>query len=93
MAHSTAVSALPVPDKPVTLHFMDIEIIYCTMCNYKPAAARLAAELKKNFNVDARLTQGSKGIFDVKVDGKLVYSKFETGRFPDDEEVTEILKG
>lgn len=26
-----------------------------------------------------------KGIFDVKIDGALVYSKFETGSFPDED--------
>ena len=34
---------------------------------------------------------GSGGIFDVKSDGELVYSKFETGRFPQPGEVAGIL--
>jgi selenoprotein W-related protein len=33
------------------------------------------------------LIQGSGGIFDVKLDGKLIYSKKETGRFPEHHEV------
>ena len=32
-----------------------------------------------------------KGIFDVKVDSKLVYSKYETDRFPDSGEVTRLI--
>jgi len=37
------------------------------------------------------LIAGSGGIFDVKVDGRLVFSKHETGRFPDDAEVLAAL--
>ena len=35
----------------------------------------------------AKLIQGSGGVFDVKVDGKLIYSKRATGRFPEDDEI------
>jgi len=31
--------------------------------------------------------QGKTGQFDVVVDGKLVYSRYETGRFPSDAEL------
>jgi selenoprotein W-related protein len=43
--------------------------------------------------VSARLIKGSGGVFDVKVDGRLVYSKFETGRFPEPGEVVGLLRG
>ena len=42
--------------------------------------------------VQATLVAGSGGIFDVVVDGKLVYSKAETGRFPDPGEIVDKLK-
>ncbi len=48
-----------------------------------PYAAGLAADLKKAFDTDAEFIKGGGGIFDVKVDGTLVYSKHETGTFPD----------
>jgi len=38
------------------------------------------------------LDRGGGGVFDVFVEGELVYSKAETGRFPDKGEVTKILK-
>lgn len=41
----------------------------------------------------ARLIKGSGGIFDVRVDGRLVYSKFETERFPEPGEVVTLLRG
>jgi selenoprotein W-related protein len=37
--------------------------------------------------VRSKLIEGSGGIFDVKVDGKLIYSKRATGRFPENDEI------
>jgi len=37
--------------------------------------------------VKSRLIEGAGGIFDVKVNGKLVYSKRATGRFPEHDEI------
>lgn len=37
------------------------------------------------------LTTGEKGVFDVTVDGELVYSKHETGRHANPGEVLEIF--
>lgn len=52
----------------------------------------MAEELKKNLGVDATLVPGDKGIFDVTVDGNLVYSKYETERFPEPGEVSDLIK-
>jgi selT/selW/selH-like putative selenoprotein len=43
--------------------------------------------------VQAELIKGDKGIFDVTADGKLVYSKHQTNRFPENSEVLESLRG
>lgn len=37
--------------------------------------------------VEAELVRGDNGVFDVVVDGKLIYSKHQTGRFPDPDEI------
>ena len=37
--------------------------------------------------VSITLLPGDKGIFDVKVDGTLIYSKHATGRFPEPGEI------
>jgi len=63
---------------------MEVSITYCNAWNYKPKAVSLAAGLKEAFGVDAELIAGGGGIFDVKVDGGLVYSKHQTGEFPDE---------
>jgi|TARA_B100000959_G_scaffold282013_1_gene347491 selenoprotein W-related protein len=41
---------------------------------------------------DLRLVTGSNGIYDVRVDGELIYSKDENGRHAEDGEVLEIFK-
>jgi selenoprotein W-related protein len=40
---------------------------------------------------DLRLVMGSKGVFDVTVDGQTIYSKHETGRHADDGEVLALF--
>ena len=50
-------------------------------------------ELKKNLGVDIELVAGANGIFDVTVDGKLIFSKFEQGRFPQSDEIISLIKG
>jgi len=37
------------------------------------------------------LIKGSNGVFDVEIDGKLVYSKRNTGRFPNPGELTFLI--
>jgi len=52
----------------------------------------LAEELLKEFDIEAKLVAGSKGIFDVVVDGKTVFSKSEVHRFPNPSEVIKKIK-
>lgn len=47
--------------------------------------------LKDEFSVDAELIAGSGGIFDVKLDGDLLFSKHEKGRFPEEAEVVDLV--
>ena len=41
--------------------------------------------------IQVELLPEGRGIFDIKVGGKLVYSKYETGRFPDSGEVYRLI--
>ncbi len=70
---------------------MKIEIEYWGMWNYQPNAASLAVELKEAYKVDSALIAGSGGVFIVTVDGVVVYNKKDTGRFPNDGEVTKLI--
>jgi len=49
-------------------------------------------ELKKNLGAGIELVPGSNGIFDIKVDGKIIFSKFEQGRFPQPDELIRLIK-
>jgi len=53
----------------------------------------VAAELKQTLGAEVKLVEGSGGVFDVVVDGRTVFSKHETGRFPDPGEVVRLAQG
>lgn len=42
--------------------------------------------------MDAELIEGSGGVFDVVVDGDLIYSRHDTGRFPEHDEIIDTLR-
>ena len=50
-------------------------------------AVSLAALLKKHCNNDVELIPSTGGVFEVVVDGVLVYSKKKTGEFPDEQQL------
>jgi selT/selW/selH-like putative selenoprotein len=52
----------------------------------------LAAELQKDFDVQAQLIPGRGGIFNVHVDDKLIFSKNTVDRFPAAGEVTKLIR-
>jgi len=58
-----------------------------------PTAAGLADAIKKEFQVTPKLIEGSGGVFDVHVDDTQVWSKHDTGRFPEHKEVLTKIKG
>jgi predicted Rdx family selenoprotein len=41
--------------------------------------------------MDAKVTPGGRGQFDVFADGRRVFSKHEIGRFPEDGEIAALL--
>ena len=50
-------------------------------------------ELEKNLGAEIELIAGSNGIFDVTLDGKMIFSKFEKGRFPQADEIISLVQG
>jgi len=42
--------------------------------------------------IDCGLVASGGGVFEVTVDGKLIFSKKQLGRFPDDGEVVKLLR-
>lgn len=52
-----------------------------------PQASSLAAAIQAKLGIDVKLIPGRGGIFDVVVDGRRIYCKQETDRFPTHDEV------
>lgn len=52
----------------------------------------MAEELKAQFGVEAKLVPGGGGVFQVMVDGKVIYEKSKKGRFPIKGELVKLLK-
>jgi selT/selW/selH-like putative selenoprotein len=53
----------------------------------------VSAEIAQALGVKPELVKGDNGIFDVAVDGKLVFSKDRTNRFPQPGEIVQELQG
>ena len=67
-----------------------LEIEYCTQCRWLPRASWVAQELLTTFVDDlgeVALVPGKGGVFDVRVDGALIWSRAAEGRHP---EITEL---
>ena len=70
---------------------MKISITYCVVWNYLPQATSLAAAISDEFGAETELIKGKNGIFDVVVDGDLIFSKHDLGRFPSNEEIFKVI--
>ena len=62
-------------------------IEYCTMWGYESRAVSLAANVKQYFGLEMQLIKSSGGVFEIKLDGQLIYSKKQTGEFPEEMDV------
>ena len=46
--------------------------------------------LEEKYGAEVELVPGVAGVFEITVEGKLAFSKKQTGRFPTDEEVLAV---
>jgi selT/selW/selH-like putative selenoprotein len=51
----------------------------------------LADALNRRFALESSLVKGSSGVFEVEMDGELIFSKRATGRFPAPGEVEQVV--
>ena len=74
---------------------MNIHIEYCIKWNYGPEFDRVS-NIIKTIKSDCKISGNSvsprSGAFEIELDGKLVYSKFNTSKFPTEQELKEIFK-
>jgi len=77
------------PKKPT------VSIEYCAVCNFRGRAAWLGQEVLAAHEGDIAgltLVPGRGGVFDVRIDGELVFSYKEAGRFPEPRELKDALR-
>ena len=73
---------------------MKISIEYCVKWNYRPRASSLEDELREQLGstVDVRLIGGENGVFEITVEGDLIFAKSQLGRFPNDGEIINLIR-
>ena len=71
---------------------MKISIEYCAMWNYLPKASSLEVELKNNFpQANISLISSGGGVFEISLNGNLIFSKKALNRFPEDGEIKKLV--
>ena len=72
-----------------------VRIEYCTSWGYISRAVALANNLlneHKNNIHELSIIPSSGGVFEIQVNDKLLFSKKELGRFPEDEEAEKLVR-
>lgn len=72
-----------------------VEIEYCTQCRWLLRAAWLAQELLTTFEQElggVSLIPGTGGVFEVRVEGRQVWSRAGEGRFPEAKELKQRVR-
>ena len=69
---------------------MNIYIEFCIKWNYGPEFERVS-NIIKSFNPNATITSNTSpprsGAFEISIEQKLIFSKFQKNRFPDENEI------
>ena len=73
---------------------LQLEVEYCADCGYWPRASWMLGEIMADIQhlvSDVKLVPGTRGVFEWSVNGELVFSKAAIGRFPDLDELKELV--
>ncbi|OGS64836.1 MAG: hypothetical protein A3K59_11585 [Euryarchaeota archaeon RBG_19FT_COMBO_69_17] len=65
---------------------VDVSITFCVPCRFQQKAIQDADAILKEFGrrlASVRLVTGDDGVYDVAVDGRVIYSLDEEQRFPE----------
>jgi selenoprotein W-related protein len=88
----------PAPENPVpalpTRPRVPVRIRYCTQCRWLTRAAWLAQELLTTFPTELELTlePGFGGVFEVELEGSLIFSRAVSRRFPEPKELKQKIR-
>ena len=72
-----------------------VAITYCSQCRFILRASWMAQELLMTFGEDLGalcLVPGSGGIFEVRLDGELIFDRKAAGRFPESKELKQLVR-
>jgi selenoprotein W-related protein len=72
-----------------------VEIEYCTQCRWLLRAAWLAQELLTTFESELTsvgLMPGSGGVFEVRLNGVVMFNRKDHGRFPESKELKQLIR-
>ena len=70
-------------------------ITYCTRCNWLLRAAWMAQEVLSTFSLemgDVTLKPGTGGIFEIHLDGELIWERKRDGGFPDVKQLKQMVR-
>ena len=76
-------------------HHPRVEIRYCTQCRWILRAGWLAQELLSTFDTElgeVALVPGTGGVFEVRVDDELIWSRKVRDRFPEAKELKQLVR-
>jgi selenoprotein W-related protein len=71
------------------------EVEYCTQCRWLTRAAWVAQELLATFSDEIGelvLIPGKGGVFDLRLDGSLIFSREKEKRFPEIKELKQLIR-
>lgn len=72
-----------------------VAIVYCPRCRWLLRAGWMAQELLQTFEGalgEVALVPGGSGVFEVRCEGELLFSRAEEGRFPEAKELKQRLR-
>jgi selenoprotein W-related protein len=72
-----------------------VEIEYCTQCRWLLRAAWLAQELLTTFEAELKavsLLPSTGGVFEVRLNGAVIFSRKIAGRFPESKELKQLIR-
>ncbi len=72
-----------------------IEIEYCSQCRFILRASWMAQELLMTFGEqigELALVPGTGGVFEVRVNGTVLFNKKQQGRYPEAKELKQLLR-
>ena len=72
-----------------------LSITYCTQCNWLLRSAWMAQEVLSTFSLEMGkviLVPGTGGIFEISLDGELIWERKRDGGFPDVKQLKQMVR-